>query len=374
MTTINIYDPVRNYKLHQDEYDAVLNKILLEGRYINGPEVMDLEKNLCEYTGSNYCIGVSSGTDALLLALMCLDIQEGDEIITTPFTWISTSEVISLLKAKPVFVDINPDTFNIDENLIEEKITDKTKVILPVSIFGKMCNSIKIMEIAKKYNLKVIEDAAQSLGSRFHDTKSCSWADISCTSFYPTKSLGCFGDGGACFTNNKEYYLKIKALKDHGCLQRHSHSLIGINGRLDTIQAGILNVKMKYFDSDLNKRRKNADIYYNKLGGCKNITLPFHDIGDYHIYSQFTIKVKNLNQRESLLLYLKNNNINVSVFYPKPLHLQECFSYLNYKEGDFKISEQVGDYVLSLPVYPELTTHELDTVINHIQQWDSNYD
>lgn len=368
--SINIFDPVRNYKLHQEEFDSIINKILLEGRYINGPEVLELEHKLCDFTGSKFTIGVSSGTDALLLALMALDIGEGDEVITTPFTWISTAEVITLLKAKPVFVDINSDTFNIDENLIESKITERTKVILPVSIFGKMCNHQKIMEIAEKHNLKVIEDAAQSLGSKSDNTKSCSWSDISCTSFYPTKSLGCFGDGGACFTNSEELYLKIKALKDHGCLQRHHHNLIGINGRLDTLQAGILLVKMKYFNDDLERRRSNASEYYEKLNNSKNIILPQINDYDYHIYSQFTIKLRNLKQRENLLQYLKSKEINVSVFYPKPLHIQECFEYLNYKLGDFPISESIGNRVISLPVYPELLTKELNKIIEVLKDWD----
>ena len=372
MPPINIFDPVRNYKLHQTEFDTTINKILLEGRYINGPEVLELEKELSIFTGSKYTIGVSSGTDALLLALMALDIGEGDEVITTPFTWISTAEVITLLKAKPVFVDINPDTFNIDENLIESKITERTKVILPVSIFGKMCNHQKIMDIAKKNNLKVIEDAAQSLGSKHCNIRSCSWADISCTSFYPTKSLGCFGDGGACFTNSEQLYLKIKALKDHGCLQRHHHNLIGINGRLDTIQAGILLVKMKYFNTDLERRRSNASKYYDKLSDCKNINLPNVSNLDYHIYSQFTIKLKNNEQRENILQYLKSKEINVSVFYPKPLHIQECFQYLNYKLGDFPNSELVGAKVISLPVYPELQSDELNKIIEVLKEWDQN--
>ena len=370
INTITMYDATRNYKLHQEEFDSIINKILLEGKYINGPEVQELEKKLCQFTNSKYCIGLSSGTDALLLALMALDIKENDEIITTSFTWISTSEVISLLKAKPVFVDIDPLTFNIDTDKIEEKITKNTKAILPVSIFGKMCDLCNIMKIAKKYNLYVIEDAAQSLGSKFNNIKSCSMADISCTSFYPTKSLGCFGDGGACFTNDEKLYYKIKALKDHGCLQRNNHTLIGINGRLDTIQAGILLVKLKYFKSDLENRIKNANLYNEAFKNCKNITIPYKHKDDYHIYSQYTIKLKKSELRNDFINNLKKNKINVSVFYPNPLHLQKCFSYL--KNEKLLITEKISNLVVSLPVYPDLIENEIRKIINLILEWDKN--
>ena len=369
---INIFDPVRNYHIHKDEFDTIFNKILNEGRYINGPEVKQIEEELSKFTGSKYSIGVSSGTDALLLALMALDIGEDDEVITTPFTWISTAEVIPFLKAKPVFVDIDPNSFNIDVNKIEDKITDKTKAILPVSLFGRMCEIDKIMDIAKKHNLFVIEDAAQSLGSKYKNIKSCSMADISCTSFYPTKSLGCFGDGGACFTNDEALYEKIKALKDHGCLERHKHEYIGINGRLDTLQAGVLLVKLKFLDSDLEKRRLNASKYNDVFKTLNNVTSPDFTDDDYHIYSQYTIKLKTREQRDDLLFTLKKNNINVSVFYPVSVHNQKCFQYLNYKHDDFPISNNIGDVVISLPVYPELREDELSTIIDVTTEWDKN--
>ena len=284
--TITMYDATRNYYKHKNEIDNMINNIIQDGKYINGPQVKELEEKLSEFTNSKYCIGVSSGTDALLLALMALDIKENDEIITTAFTWISTSEVISLLKAKPIFVDIDPITFNIDTCKIEEKITKNTKAILPVSIFGKMCDLCNIMKIAKKHNLYVIEDAAQSLGSGFNNIKSCSIADISCTSFYPTKSLGCYGDGGACFTNDEKLYYKIKALKDHGCLQRNNHTLIGINGRLEN-------------------RIKNANLYNQALKNCKNITIPYKNKDECHIYSQYTIKLKKSELRNDFINNLK---------------------------------------------------------------------
>lgn len=368
--TITMYDATRNYYKHKNEIDNMINNIIQDGKYINGPQVKELEEKLSEFTNSKYCIGVSSGTDALLLALMALDIKENDEIITTAFTWISTSEVISLLKAKPIFVDIDPITFNIDTCKIEEKITKNTKAILPVSIFGKMCDLCNIMKIAKKHNLYVIEDAAQSLGSGFNNIKSCSIADISCTSFYPTKSLGCYGDGGACFTNDEKLYYKIKALKDHGCLQRNNHTLIGINGRLDTIQAGILLVKLKYFKSDLENRIKNANLYNQALKNCKNITIPYKNKDECHIYSQYTIKLKKSELRNDFINNLKKNKINVSVFYPNPLHLQKCFSYL--KNEKLLITEKISNLVVSLPVYPDLIENEILKIINLILEWDKN--
>ena len=367
--SINIFDPVRNYHLHKSEFDETISNIINSGKYVNGPEVTQLEDQLSKFIGCKYSIGVSSGTDALLMALMALDIQPGDEIITTPFTWISSSEVISLLRAIPVFVDINPKTFNIDETKIQAKITSKTKAILPVSLFGKMCNLSEIMNIAKQNNVFVIEDAAQSLGSRLGDINSCSLADISCTSFYPTKSLGCWGDGGACFTNNLELYEKILAIRNHGGKERDHHTVIGINGRLDTLQAGILLVKLNYLNSDLESRRNNANRYNQHLKKLKNIEIPFCNVDDYHIYSQYTIIVKN-GLRDNLLDYLKNHNINVSVFYPTSLHMQPCFKYLNYLEGDFLNSENIGKMVISLPVYPELKLDEQMTVIEKINDWD----
>lgn len=367
--TINIFDPTRNYYRHRKEFDSIIQKIIESGYYIGGPEITQLENNLAEYTNSKYCLGVSSGTDALLMALMALDIKRGDEVITTPFTWISTSEVLGLLEITPVFVDIDEDTFNIDPSKIEAAITDKTKAILPVSLFGQMCEIDQIMEIAKKHNIYVIEDGAQSLGARIDDRPSCSMADISCTSFYPTKSLGCWGDGGACFTNNKELYEKLKAIRNHGGSVRDHHTCIGINGRLDTLQAGVLLVKLKYLNSDLEDRRKNALLYKYSIGDNPIIQLPKCESKFYHIYAQYTILIKN-NRRDEFKQYLKNNDINVSVFYPTPLHLQPCFSYLNYDQGDFPISERLGNQAVSLPVYPELKSEEIERVIDIIRKWE----
>ena len=262
---INFVDIKKQYNKMKSEIDSAVLSVMSKGQFIMGQDVFDLEYNLSNYTESEYSISCSSGTDALLLALMSLNIRPGDEIITTPFTFISTVEVILLLKAKPVFVDIREDTFNINEELIERAITKKTKAIIPVSLFGQTSDMDSINYIAKKYGLKVIEDAAQSFGAIYKKEKSCNISDIACTSFFPAKPLGCFGDGGAIFTNNQDLAEKMISLRNHGQISKYNYAYTGINGRMDTIQAAILNIKLKYFDKEIVLRNKVAKIYNNIL-------------------------------------------------------------------------------------------------------------
>jgi UDP-2-acetamido-2-deoxy-ribo-hexuluronate aminotransferase len=356
---INMYDPTRNYKQHKNEFDDAIFNVLNKGNFIMGEEVIELENRLATYVNVRHCISCANGTDALLIELLALNIKIDDEIITTPHTWISTSEVISLLGAKPIFVDIDKN-FNLDISQIENKITTKTKVILPVSLYGLMPDYEKINEIAKKYDISVIEDGAQSFGAKRNDYKSCSckFTTIATTSFFPTKPLGCFGDGGAIFTNNDELGLKIKAIKSHGGLERFKHKYIGVNSRLDTIQASILLVKMKYFDECLQNRNNVANIYLEKLKDIQNIVLPVVTHNCYHAWAQFSILVKNKNKRDHVFAKLKELNINCSIFYPVPLHYQECFSYMNYKIGDFPVAEDICDRIINLPLYAELTNEE----------------
>lgn len=351
------------YKKYKKQIDKNIKKVLNKSNYILGDEVKKLENKLVKFTGVKYAITCSSGTDALLLALMSINIQPGDEIITTPFTWISTSETISLLKARPVFVDIEEDTFNINTNLIEKAITKKTKAILPVNLFGQPAELKNVEKIAKKYNLKVIIDGAQSFGSTYFDKCDSTIGDISITSFFPTKPLGCYGDGGAVFTNNKRYADLIKILRVHGQNKRNFHKYIGLGGRLDTIQASILLAKLPHFSKELYKRQKIADLYSNGLSGL--VKTPRIKINRNSTWAQYTIRSK---ERDILQARLKKKGIPTLIFYPIPLHMQKCFKYLNYKKGDFPITEQLSNEVLSLPMNSFLTLKEVDYIIKNIKE------
>ncbi|MFD0964611.1 DegT/DnrJ/EryC1/StrS family aminotransferase [Pseudofulvibacter geojedonensis] len=351
------------YQEHKEEFDEAISNVVSSAGYIMGPNVLDLESKLQEYIGSKYAISCSSGTDALLLAMMALNIQPGDEIITTPFTFIATAETIAFLGAKPVFVDIDEASFNIDVTKIEEKITNKTKAIVPVSLYGQVADMDEINGIASKYKLPVIEDAAQSFGAKYKKKKSCNLTTIGCTSFFPAKPLGCFGDGGAVFTNNKVLADKMASLRLHGQTKRYHHQYIGMGGRLDALQAAVLNVKMKYYDNDVLRRQNVAEMYTDLLKGS-DIKTP--EISDYKtsVWAQYSIRVKN---RDEVQTKLKENGIPTAVHYPVPLHLQECFKYLGYKKGDFPIAETISTEIMSLPMNPYLTKKEVTYVCNQLK-------
>lgn len=352
------------YQKYKKKIDFNVHNILNKSNYILGEEVKILENKLKKFTGAKHAITCSSGTDALLLALMAIDIQPGDEVITTPFTWISTGEMIALLKATPVFVDIEHDTYNIDANLIERAITKKTKAIMPVSLYGQPADMDVIKVIAKKYNLKVIVDGAQSFGSIYKNKKDSNLGDISITSFFPSKPLGCYGDGGAVFTNNTEYANKIKMLRVHGQNKRYHHKYIGIGGRLDTIQAGVLLAKLPYFEKEL-KARENIAVSYTKALS-KNLQTPVIKLKRQSAWAQYTIRVKN---RDNFQLKLKNKGIPTSVFYPVPLHLQKCFKYLGYKKGNLPISEKASNEVISIPINMFITKKEITYIISNIKKF-----
>ena len=351
------------YQTYKDKIDSNLQAVLNKSNYILGEEVHILEQELQNFTGARYAITCSSGTDALLLAMMAMDIQQDDVIITTPFTWISSAEMIALIKAKPVFVDIEPDTYNIDANLIEAAITKKTKAIMPVSLFGQPADIDPIKVIADKYNLKVIIDGAQSFGSSYNNKTDSNLGDISTTSFFPSKPLGCYGDGGAVFTNDEEYAKKIMMLRVHGQNKLYHHRYIGIGGRLDTIQAAILSAKLKYFSKELIDRQKVSERYTNALSSV--LQTPVIKANRSSAWAQYTLRVKN---RNALQLKLKENDIPTSIFYPVPLHLQECFQYLNNQQGDFPISEKASNEVISIPMNPFLTNQQIDYIINKIKE------
>jgi UDP-2-acetamido-2-deoxy-ribo-hexuluronate aminotransferase len=355
------------YQTYKKEIDNNIQNVLNKSNYILGEEVQILEQELEKFTGAKYAITCSSGTDALLLALMAIDIQPGDEVITTPFTWISTGEMIALLKAKLVFVDIEPDTYNIDANLIEKAITKKTKAIMPVSLYGQPADMDTIQAIADKHNLKVIIDGAQSFGSTYNGKMDSNLGNISTTSFFPSKPLGCYGDGGAVFTNNKEYANKIKLLRVHGQNKKYHHQYIGIGGRLDTLQAAILLAKLPNFKQELTDRQNVAGQYTNKLS--KTFQTPIIKKNRTSAWAQYTLRVKN---RDKLQLKLKEKGIPTSVFYPIPLHLQECFRYLKYKQSDFIVSDEASKEVLSIPMNPFLTPEQINYIILEIQENLSN--
>ncbi|MDB3894467.1 DegT/DnrJ/EryC1/StrS family aminotransferase [Candidatus Pelagibacter sp.] len=351
------------YQAYKKEIDSNIQNVLNKSNYILGEEVKTLEYELQKFTGAKYAITCSSGTDALLLALMAIDIQPGDEVITTPFTWISTGEMIALLKAKPVFVDIEPDTYNIDANLIEKAITKKTKAIMPVSLYGQPADIDVIQAIAAKHDLKVIIDGAQSFGSTYNEKMDSNIGDISTTSFFPSKPLGCYGDGGAVFTNNENYANKIRLLRVHGQNKRCHHQYIGIGGRLDTLQAAILLAKLPKLKQELKARQKVADKYSNELS--KILSIPTVKKQRTSVWAQYTLRVKN---RDKIQSKLEENSVPSSVFYPIPLHFQDCFNYLKYKSGDFPISEKASKEVLSIPMNPFLDDNQIEYIISKIKE------
>ncbi len=356
----------RQYNLIKKDLLRNLKKLLDSSQFILGEKVLELEEKLKTFVNSKYCITTSSGTDSLLLSLLAINIEKDDEIITTPFTFIATAEVISLLKAKPVFVDIDEITYNINPNLIENKISKKTKAIIVVNLFGQPADFDKINSIALKHNLIIIEDAAQSFGAEYKGEKSCNLTDIGCTSFFPSKPLGCYGDGGAIFTNQKNIYEKLIALRNHGQLNKYNHKYIGLNARLDAIQAVILIEKLKIFKIEIEKRNKIAYSYINKLKKINEITLPSIKENRTSVWAQFSIRAKN---RDKLKLYLQDKGIPTAIHYPKPLHMQECFKYLGYKKGDFPVAEKISEEIISLPMNPYLKNEEIEYICEQIYKF-----
>lgn len=346
------------YQLYKTEIDNAIHGVLDKSNYIMGEEVTQLESSLEEFTGAKYAITCSSGTDALLLAMMTLDIKPGDEIITTPFTFIATAETIALMGAVPVFVDIDEKTYNMDPSKIEKKITNRTKAIMPVSLYGQPADMDTIQTIATNHNLKVIIDGAQSFGSTYNGKTDSNLGNISTTSFFPAKPLGCFGDGGAVFTNDEELAKKMKQLRVHGQNKRYHHKYIGMGGRMDTIQCAIVNVKLKHYKKDLDLRQEVA-IKYTKALQDKDLILPHIDEKATSAFAQYSVRVKN---RDEVQAKLKDQGIPTAVHYPMPLHLQECFEYLGYKEGDFPISEIVSNEIMSLPMNPYVADKEIQYI------------
>jgi UDP-2-acetamido-2-deoxy-ribo-hexuluronate aminotransferase len=347
------------YQLYKNEIDNAIQSVLSKSNYIMGEECDLLERELEAFTEAKHAIVCSSGTDALLLAMMALDIQPGDEIITTPFTFIATAETIALTKATPVFVDIQEGTYNIDPSKIEAVITSKTKAIMPVSLYGQPPDLDEIKAIADKHNLKVIIDGAQSFGATYKGKTDSALGDISCTSFFPAKPLGCYGDGGAVFTNDDELAEKMRMLRVHGQEQRYHHKYIGMGGRLDTLQAAVLLAKLPHYRKEIEMRQQIAQSYNNKLPNTSEFIQPQIKTGRTSVWAQYTLS---LQDRGSVQERLQNAGIPTAIHYPKPLHLQECFGYLNYKVGAYPVTEKAANEVISLPMNPFLTEEEIDYI------------
>jgi dTDP-4-amino-4,6-dideoxygalactose transaminase len=408
---VPLLDLKAQYKTIKNDIDSALIRMAESQNLILGPEVELLEKNLCQYLDCKYSIGVSSGTDALLIALMAIDLKPDDEVIIPTYSFFATAGVVSRLNAKPVFIDSDPVTFNLDPEKLKSLITKKTKAIIPVHLYGQSAEMDRVMEIASEFNLKVIEDAAQSIGTQYKDGRKVgNIGHIGCFSFYPSKNLGCFGDGGLVTTNDEELAEKLRILRVHGGQPKYYHKIIGGNFRIDAIQAAVLNVKLPYLDSWTKKRQENAELYTkffieNELSeeegklkyGDKNKVLlpePVYKINNlklyrinknyelrvknkdvlykknnlkyYHIYNQYVIRVQD---RDNLRKFLTENEIGTEIYYPVPFHLQECFAYLGYKKGDFPVSEWCAADTIALPIYPELTNEQIEFTVQAIKKF-----
>lgn len=372
MQKIHMADLYGQYLKIKDEVDASIQEVIQSTVFIKGGKVVDFEKNLSNYLRTNV-VACANGTDALQIAFMALELQPGDEVITTPFTFVATAEVLALLGLKPVFVDVCPETFNIDVTKIEEVITARTRVILPVHLFGQSADMEAIMNIAQRYSLYIVEDAAQSIGTDYMFSngtilKSGTIGNIGCTSFFPSKTLGAFGDGGALFSNDVNLAAKIHSIANHGMKVRYYYERVGVNSRLDSIQAAILDVKLKYLDQFIAARQLAAHWYDNHLEGIDGLLLPARVSYSTHTFHQYTIQTE---KRDGLQQHLQKNSIPSMIYYPEAIHLQEAYQYLGYKKGDFPEAERLVKQVLSLPMHTELDERQLgyitDTIINFFE-------
>ncbi len=352
---VPLLDLKAQFQTIENEVMDAIGQVCASQMLCLGPAVQAFETAVAEYCEAEHAVGVSSGSDALIIALMALDIQPGDEVITTPFTFFATAGAIARLGATPVFVDVDPTSYNIDPTLIESKITPKTKAIIPVHLFGQMAQMQPILDLARKHGIKVIEDAAQAIGAGQDGKKCGSLGDMGCFSFYPTKNLGAFGDGGLVTTNDADLAQKLRILRDHGQSPRYHYQMIGGNFRLDGIQGAVLSVKLKYLDQWTKGRQTNAGLYDELLACCPVVT-PSIEANNNTVYNQYTICAP---RRDELQAFLGENQIGAAIFYPKALHLQDCFKQLGHTTGDFPVTEKLCKEVLSLPIYPELPKEQL---------------
>ncbi|HEX5731478.1 MAG TPA: DegT/DnrJ/EryC1/StrS family aminotransferase [Blastocatellia bacterium] len=379
---VPLLDLKAQHALIRDEVREAIDRVVESQHFILGPEVEALEKEIAAYSRCEYGIGVSSGTDALLVALIAIDLKPGDEVITTPYTFFATAGAIARLGAKPVFVDIDPLSYNIDAGAVEAAVTERTRAIIPVHLYGQMVDMDPIMEIAERRGLCVIEDAAQAIGSEYRGRRAGSIGHMGCFSFFPSKNLGGVGDGGMVTTNDSELAHRVKLIRNHGYSPKYYNKVVGGNFRLDAIQAAVLRVKLKYLDQWTEARQGNAAAYRNLFGeaglcvtldefsaGSPGVVLPFESPDVRHIYNQFVIRSR---RRDELVSHLKERQIGTEIYYPVPMHMQECFADLGYRKGRFPASECAADQTLALPIYPELTREMLETVVEAISGFTSS--
>lgn len=370
MKEIRMVDLKGQYEKIKPEIDAAIHEVIDSTSFINGPAVHAFQNELEKYLGVKHVIPCANGTDALQVAMMGLNLQPGDEVITTSFTFISTAEVIALLKLTPVLVDVQPDTFNIDPSAIRKAITSKTKAIVPVHLFGHCADMEEILKIAAEYNLYVIEDTCQAIGSdyMFSDgtiKKAGTMGDVAGMSFFPSKNLGCYGDGGAIFTNNDELAKRMLSIVNHGMTVRYYHDHIGVNSRLDSIQAAILRVKLKYLDDYIKARRAAADYYDKAFAGIPKLKIPFRTPYSMHVFHQYTLLTTGIN-RDELQQFLSSKNIPAMIYYPVPIHIQKAYQDPRYKEGDFPVTEHLSKSVISLPMHTELDEEQLKYITSAV--------
>ena len=364
---IPLVDLKAQYNSIKEDIDQAIHKVIERSEFILGSEVEALEKEIAAYLGAKHAVGVASGTDALHLALLACGIKPGDEVITSPFAFIATAEAITQCGATPVFVDVESKTYNINAAEIEPKITPKTKAILPVHLYGQPVDMALILELASRYNLRVIEDCAQALGAEYKEKKVGSLGDAGCLSFFPSKVLGAYGDGGMVVTNDPEIAKGVNILRNHGCEQKYYHFTPGFNSRLDSLQAAILRVKLEHLDQWIEQRRHKASLYSELLGDIKGIEPPYTAPYGYHTFNYYSVRLKNPKvNRDRLREYLDAHGIATAVYYPLSLHLQEVYKSLGYRPGDFPESEKAQEEVLSLPMYPELTEEQIRLVTREI--------
>jgi dTDP-4-amino-4,6-dideoxygalactose transaminase len=370
---IPMVDLQGQYQRLKPEIDAEIQKVLETSSYINGPVVHEFAKNLEDYLGVKHVIPCGNGTDALQVAMMALNLKPGDEVITTSFTFIATAEVIALLGLTPVLVDVLEDTMNIDPEAIRNAITDKTKAIVPVHLFGQCAHMDEIMDIAKEHNLYVIEDNAQAIGANYtfkngETKKAGTIGDIGCTSFFPSKNLGAYGDGGAIFTDNDELAAQLKVVVNHGMNVRYYHDYVGVNSRLDSIQAAVLKVKLPHLDDFAKARNFAAKYYSNAFESCEKIITPVTADFSDHVFHQYTLKLIDVD-RDGLMKHLQDKGIACAVYYPVPLHMQKAYQDPRYKKGDFPVTEKLSEQVMSLPMHTEFTEEQLKYVTDSVLEF-----
>lgn len=373
MKQIQMVDLHGQYLRHKEEIDQAIQEVINSTAFIKGPDVQSFQEELAAYMGIEYCTACGNGTDALQVAMMALELQPGDEVITTPFTFIATIEVIALLKLTPVLVDVEPDTFNLDPDKLQEALSDKTRAIVPVHLFGQAADMNRIMEFARRNNLYVIEDNAQAIGAAYHladgsTKKAGALGDIGCTSFFPSKNLGAYGDGGALFTSDEALGTKIRSIVNHGMTKRYHYDHVGVNSRLDTIQAAILRIKLQHLDTYNRARQQVAAAYDAAFEAIPELQIPARNPDSEHIFHQYTLKVNN-GQRDALKTFLNAHDIPAMVYYPVPLHLQEAYGQLGYKKGDFPVTEELCTRVISLPIHTEMEDDQLAHIIDTVQKF-----